>query len=93
MSCPLCRSKLDRYFNPHVNENLQKQIKEDMKEMFEIRKNELVTANHWVGSKRLIQFSYGNTHSIGKDENGLNIHKWTMFVIFNEDKFATDQYI
>lgn len=61
--------------------------------MFEKRKAELKSDGRWVGKKRLIQFSYGNTHALVEDDEGIGKHRWTMFVIFSEDKFATDQYI
>lgn len=103
MCCPLCRSKFPRSFAPVVDRSMQKTIEEEMGEDFKKRKMELIKSKDWVGSKKLIRFSYGNTYErldgsmpAFPEDSSCNLklhHSWAMFVILTEDRTKTEGYI
>ena len=62
MTCPMCRAHFDKLFVPQVDADLQREIAEAMGAQFEERKMELEAAGEWLANKRLVKFSFGNTH-------------------------------
>ena len=103
MCCPLCRAKFGRGFAPVVDQSMQKTIKEETGEAFEKRRAELIRAGQWVGSKKLMRFSYGNTYTRVQDaplafpeDSSCKLkleHSWAMFVILTEDRQKSEYYI
>ena len=101
MTCPMCRVHFDKLFVPVIDYELQAAIKAEMGEQFEERKAELEKEGNW-NLKRLLRFAFGNTHEELKKENAQaarsdpskqNIHRWAMFVAFNDNKDETARYI
>ena len=91
----------DKLFVPVIDKELQAAIKAEMGQKFEERKAELVAENAW-NLKKLLRFAYGNTHEEMKteptkyalnDSTKKNVHRWAMFVAFNDNKDETSRYI
>ena len=101
--CPLCRKKFEMCFVPVVDKTLQDKIQSHDWAAFEARKAELIKHKKWVGNKRLLWFSYGNTYwpvsqpapafPRSKICDIFLEHGWAIFVIFTTDREATSQYI
>ena len=52
MVCPMCRAHFDKLFVPLIDKEMQKKIQEDVAELFEERKQELIKDGKWMGNKR-----------------------------------------
>ena len=82
---------------------MQKTIEEETGDAFRRRKAELVRQKEWVGRKKLMRFSYGNTYERLEDgalafpeDSSCKLtlrHGWAMFVILTEDRSKTEGYI
>ena len=100
MTCPMCRSHFDKHFVPQVDADLQQEIAEKMGHLFEERKQELQAAGDWLGLKRLVKFSFGNTHEEVENpkpsrsrKDVKNTHRWCMFLVLNGSNTETGKYI
>mmetsp|Transcript_17667 Transcript_17667/g.51421 ORF Transcript_17667/g.51421 Transcript_17667/m.51421 type:complete len:177 (-) Transcript_17667:30-560(-) len=101
MPCPMCRARFDELFVPAIDREMQSRIAAETGRRYEERKAELERAGEWIaGNKRLVRFSYGNTHE--KVENpkpsrskkgARNGHQWCMFISLNNDPEETARYI
>ena len=68
---------------------------------FEERKAELQEAGEWLGNKRLIRFSFGNTHeevepTDAQREKAPRItvwHRWAMFLTLSDGAIPIERYI
>lgn len=67
---------------------------------FEERKAELEAAGEWLANKRLIKFSFGNTHEevknpkpSGSDPKTTNTHRWCMFMSLSNEVEQTSKFI
>ena len=87
MTCPMCRAHFDKLFIPQIDKDLQAEIAEAMGREFEERKLELEQAGEWMENKRLIKFSFGNTHEdvinpkpSRSNSQTKNSHRWCMFM-------------
>ena len=92
MVCPMCRAHFDKLFVPLIDKEMQKKIQEDVTELFEERKQELIKDGKWMGNKRQYRLAFGNTHELVEDPKPSiskpktkNIHRWAMFITLNNE--------
>jgi len=76
------------------------EIAQAMGERFEERKAELEAAGEWLANKRLVKFSFGNTHEEVKDPKPSrtnaqlkNSHRWCMFMSMSNDVEQTSKFV
>ena len=98
--CPMCRAHFDKLFVPQVDQDLQREIAEAMGAQFEERKQELEAAGEWLANKRLVKFTFGNTHEEVKnpaparsDKTKTNTHRWCMFASLAQGADETGKFI
>ena len=91
--CPMCRAHFDKLFIPQVDRELQEEIAAAMGAEFEERKAEVIAAGEGMGNKRLIKFSFGNTHEDVKNPKGKNSHRWCMFASLAQGADETGKFI
>ena len=67
---------------------------------FEERKAELEEAGEWLANKRLVKFSFGNTHEevanpkkARSDASKTNTHRWCMFMSLSNDVEESAKFI
>ena len=86
-SCPMCRQTFDKLFVPQVDKQMQSEISAEFTSEFELQKKALKEQKEWRGDRKVVSFSFGNTHEDVKDPKPANSdktmtnkHRWTMFV-------------
>ena len=96
----MCRAIFDKHFVPQVDLELQEEIARAMGEQFEERKAELEAEGEWLANKRLIKFSFGNTHEMVKNPKKWNddksktlMHRWCMYLTLSNDVNETSKFI
>merc|ERR1711976_219609 len=87
LRCPLCRKEFENNFKPMVDKELHEYVKKNYPEEYEERKKALKEMNLWCLDKIMLQFAYGNLHSLVNENNKTtNKHNWSMFVSLNDNK-------
>ena len=91
----MCRAQFPRGFAPTVDLAMQQAIKDEMPKAYEKRMVELIHQKEWVGQKKLMRFTYGNTCKkvTPSDSSQSKMYSYAAFFILNEDRTKTDGYI
>ena len=96
----MCRAHFDRNFVPVIDKEMQNQIKQELSEEFEARKQEMIADGLWTGNKTFLRFCFGNTHEdvanpkpSRSDPKMKNSHRWAMFMSLNDNIEETGKYI
>ena len=100
MACPMCRAHFDKHFIPQIDRDLQEEIAAAMGQQFKDKKAEQVANGEWFANKRLVKFSFGNTHEEVKnpvkwndDKSKSLTNRWCMFMSLSNDVAETSKFI